>query len=205
MQVTTNMIPFLIKHGIDINNDNLIIRLAYGSFIELPFNNIELIQLLLNRGADPNTLIKWFTDPSNHLCWIENMHEVIKLLLHQGADINTVDDNGQTMLFWHRSNKNTVHLLIKHKINVNHQDNNGDTMLHRLLLNCTKFSDISLITKMVLNAGYNLTLQNKNGDTFEDILDALIDDPYFHITKPLDDTKELLSYYKDIIKEPDIY
>lgn len=106
------------------------------------------------------------------------------------------------MIFWNRSNKNTVQLLIRHGINVNHQDNNGDTMLHRLIQHTTKFSDIGIITKMLLDAGYDLTLQDKDGETFEDILDARIDDPYFHITKRFDDIKELLLYYKDNIKEP---
>lgn len=62
MKVTADIIPILLEHGISsyepYEEDSMVFRSLHGRYINIPYNNLELLQLLLDRGASPNQLIQ---------------------------------------------------------------------------------------------------------------------------------------------------
>lgn len=93
--------------------------------------NIEIIKLLINKGADVNG--KNYTDssPLHYAVALKNKGtEIIKLLIDKGADMNTKNCYGDTPL--HRTvfrSLENAKILIEHGADVNAKDNDGKTPL----------------------------------------------------------------------------
>jgi len=89
--------------------------------------NVELVRLFLQFGADANT----FDDVGETPLIIASSFgkpELVEILLRAGADVNAQDKLGRTALIWAaRDNRDDVviKLLLEHSANINIQDARG--------------------------------------------------------------------------------
>lgn len=94
--------------------------------------NIELVQLLLKYGADPNFTASGEVTPPPLIgsIYYGNI-EITLLLIANGSDINIRDRFGRTALIYSTKNKNirTTELLFKHGADIHISDNDGRTAL----------------------------------------------------------------------------
>jgi len=94
------------------------------------FGNKEVIDILLDYGADINAVDKY--DQSALMkAAIYVKKEVIDALLDRGADINAVDKNGQSALMKAASfgNKEVIDTLLDRGSDINAVDKNGESVL----------------------------------------------------------------------------
>jgi ankyrin repeat protein len=127
-------------------------------------DNIEVVTLLLDRGADVNAkdedgntpLIVALSNPQT------NDLNVIKLLLDRGADINAKNNDGRTALTYAMDEDiPVIRLLLDRGADVNAKDKDGDTPLMRSAGyngNCTA-------VKLLLERGAEINATNKEGKT----------------------------------------
>lgn len=89
----------------------------------LAINHISIVELLINNGADPNSLNEEQRTPLMIAAKF-GYRNVMDVLLKKGAKIDACDRFSQTALFLatHSNDPNNVELLIKKGANVNHQD-----------------------------------------------------------------------------------
>ncbi|KKP25019.1 MAG: hypothetical protein UR12_C0049G0006 [candidate division TM6 bacterium GW2011_GWF2_30_66] len=96
-------------------------------------NNLDIVTLLLNKGADANIASDYGWTPLYWACYKNNL-ELVKLLLDYGAkeSINKVDKLfGKTPLYWACGNDNLdiVTLLLASGADINKADEDGRTPL----------------------------------------------------------------------------
>ena len=89
-------------------------------------SNLEVAELLLDRGADVNAKNDLGQTPLYHAD-----SEVAELLLDHGADVNAKNDFGQTPL--HYADSEEAELLLDRGADVNAKDDIGQTPLHRVV------------------------------------------------------------------------
>ncbi|CAH1795593.1 unnamed protein product [Owenia fusiformis] len=96
------------------------------------YNRVEVMQLLLDKGADPN--IKGLDDMiSLHLAVKYNCIDATEILLKYKANLNAVDNKGKTALHYstkRSQDKITQMLLMQDTCNVNAEDEDLQTPLH---------------------------------------------------------------------------
>jgi len=87
------IVEAIIKNGCDINITSL-----YGSPLHEAVNNLALINLLLEHGANPNIQGKHGYTPLHILCRLnhKDVIPVFQLLIKHGADMNIQSNNGCT-------------------------------------------------------------------------------------------------------------
>lgn len=127
---------------------------------ELQKRRIALIELLLEKGANPNLPVNY---PALHQAIADNQFDIVKLLIQNGVNINTQDVNGDTPLHKAVENKNeeiTAFLLKQKLIAVNTSNNKGKTPLH--LAVCDNYSHINFL---LIENGANINAQDANGNT----------------------------------------
>lgn len=93
-------------------------------------NRTEMIKLLIQHGADVNTMDYSGQIPL-HYAAIYNYEEITELLLNNGSDINRRDDDGISPLGYAAFNNNleACVLLFKYGANINQVDYDGKTPL----------------------------------------------------------------------------
>lgn len=96
--------------------------------------------------------------------------EIIKILSDSGADFSIKDDSGESAFFMAVDFcfvKAINFFLDKGGVNVNELDNEGNTPLMMLALRGGIPTDVFMgVTDRMVMEGADLTLKNKNGDTF---------------------------------------
>ena len=100
-------------------------------------DNLGLVKLLVERGADVNTQDKDHLTPL-HLASYHRRLESVQLLLDLGANVNAKHDSGQTSLHgaffispkYHPADHLVAQLLVKHGAEVNARDEFYETPLH---------------------------------------------------------------------------
>jgi ankyrin repeat protein len=130
---------FFIEKNININlQDN---RGETALMYAIDYDNIEMIRLLLNAGANPNVL-----NTHNHTALTlaivgnsSNNIEIIEMLLNAGADATAKDRNNWTSLM------------------------RAITLMQ--LMNCNYTKKITKIVRILLNAGADVNVQNQYGFT----------------------------------------
>jgi len=124
-------------------------------------NNIEIVLLLLENGADVNA-----KNNNGETCLYyatkENNIEIVQLLLENGADINAINNYGKTPLIYSiwSNNKDIVELLIQKGADVNAKNNYGDTPLYYAIKENNKD-----IVELLIQKGADVNAINNYGDT----------------------------------------
>ncbi len=114
---------FLVSRGVDVN----------GFFFDNPLScavskgNLEMSQLLLSNGANPNPRDQNGETPLFHALRLKD-HNLMKLLISCGADVNALDDEGQC-LFHHVSDLEDVWFLLGNNCNLKVISKNGTSPL----------------------------------------------------------------------------
>jgi ankyrin repeat protein len=132
------IIPLLIERGAPVDSFN-----RYGDtllYTAVVAKNVELVQYLLNKGADPNqpcrsgktALLTAYHERERieRLEIITQRNEIVRLLLNSGADPNKVDSDGETALMKTR-NRDIAELLLSVGADPTVKDSQGQTVLHR--------------------------------------------------------------------------
>ena len=93
----------------------------------------DVVLLLLDRGADPNSTFEDRWTPVTPLHWAANLghKDVVLLLLNRGVDPNLADEDGWTPLHWavRKGHKDVVLLLLQKGADPNMATNYGLTPL----------------------------------------------------------------------------
>ena len=125
----SKVVRLLLEHGADvapetISGETPLLLLSLGS------ENLEIAQVLLDYGADPNTRSE-FGRNSLYMALQKGYQGLIQLLLKYGADPNVRDDAGRTLL--HVSSREgdpgVAKALLELGVDVNSRDNRGRTPL----------------------------------------------------------------------------
>ncbi|MHC4203403.1 MAG: ankyrin repeat domain-containing protein [Planctomycetota bacterium] len=160
----TAIAEYLIDHGATINYPG-----DWGPLQESPFmsNNIEMVKLLIARGADIND----GTWPVLHIAINRRRRDIVELLIQRGADVNAKDTYGCTPLQYAAQTGRTevVQLLLEAGANISLRDDRGQTALHAILVFSRpkyrgpkyRLSKETLI--LLLNNGAGVNLKDKNG------------------------------------------
>jgi ankyrin repeat protein len=143
----------LLKGKVDINQqDELGLTTPLISAVYL--ENIEIVELLLKNGADPN--LKDCYDETALTIAVKKNIKLATLLIEHKADVN-----GEALM--HATgygNIESVVLLIEHKADVNRQDHFGETAL----MNAARNGNEKLTT-LLIEHNANLNLQDNYGQT----------------------------------------
>lgn len=147
----------LIKAGADISEGQ---HLALHYAVELSY--ITLVLLLLESGADPNSL-----NPSGNALLTslprEKTNTILKLLLRFGANPNTCTSSGKNIVFilFRFAKAKALVTLIQAGANVNHRDNRGRFQWYKD--NCRPWSMQDYPYEVLYVAGAQISLENLGG------------------------------------------
>ncbi len=164
MNSSLKMIETLIDGGYDVNSrdkDNNETPLHYAVFPSKA--NIEVIKLLLDKGADPNAFDHVYEGPLDRAA-SQRKEDIVDLLLERGAEINSFDDWGLTPLLKASMRYNhfkAMEILINRGAEVNVVGKRlGETPLHR----CAGRGDVEGI-KLLLEHGAKVDVLDNKGKT----------------------------------------
>lgn len=93
-------------------------------------NRIDVVKLLIERGADVNTKGGWWVVTPLHWAADNGHTEIVRLLIEHGADVNArTEEHGYTPLHWAAGggHRETVEVLITAGATVDAQADNGET------------------------------------------------------------------------------
>ena len=166
-------IDYLINHQIlftNVINDDIhsqdnqtVIKKGDLLFKAIRKNNIHMVQLLLDAGADINIQTKEGNTPL-HIA--VNNTELVRMLIAAGTDINIKNNVGKTPLHWAALHERAevARMLIKAGANVNIQDKYDNTPLRdAAAINSTE------VARMLIDAGADLNIQDADGETAEQL------------------------------------
>jgi len=147
-----------IDDPIDENQTTILMLCTY-----LYIDNDQLIQLLLKKGANPNSQDKDGNTALHRACDLGHT-KIIELLLKNNADPNLRNNQGliPLRLAVHLKDINTIKLLLKDEweIAVDSPDSFGDTALHFACFICHEKA-----ARVLLRAGANVNAKNNQGNT----------------------------------------
>ena len=126
----------LINKGADIHAVDALLYTPLGCAVapvrtaDDPYPNIELIDLIIKRGANINHRSLGGGTPLQKACGAGYI-DAVKTLIKNGADVNLIDDENVTCLHVaaYAGHKEIVELLIAKGADVNAKEENGDTPL----------------------------------------------------------------------------
>ena len=121
---------------------------------------IELVQLLLERGADANVHDRSGATPLFNAA--EHTSELVLVLLNAGADINNQDDTGRTSLHQiaQDDDQKQAKFFIKYGANLDVQDCHGQTPLHV----AATYGSCN-VAKVLISSGAVVNARDKTGRT----------------------------------------
>jgi len=126
-------------------------------------DDIELVELLLAKGADVNTG-QW---TALHSAVKEGRMDIAELLIKKGADVNAKDGEGLTPLYlaaWYQPDM--VEFLITHGANVNVKNNKGKTPLHFVLdVDRSKYQLFKDVVELLIAKGTDVSSKDNDGRT----------------------------------------
>lgn len=125
-------------------------------------DNIEILQLLLEYKADPNSANLDGIRPLHRVCRFFGYPEPIEMLLNAGALWDVQDNDGGTILHWavRAQNEKSLKFLLEHEtvnVNVNSRDVHGNSPLHESRISCSMLD-------LLLRNGGDMNLENNVGD-----------------------------------------
>lgn len=127
------------------------------------FNNVKVMELLLQQGADANTTDYHGGTLLMHAAAFGEINK-IHLLIHYGANVNAQDKYGITALMGATSmgHHDIISLLHKHGADVNLQDDRGETALMRSI---GIIRDNPKTLRMLLKMGADFRVKSHSGQT----------------------------------------
>lgn len=125
-------------------------------------NNLELIQQLIQLGADPNTIDNNHRGSPLHSAAHFGYAEVVEILFNAGAEINALNDDNETPLHiaLEYSNTEIAQLLLRLGAKANIKDIFGNIALH----NAASNNHIEIIRFLLAN-NFNIGVKNDSGNT----------------------------------------
>ena len=197
-----DFIPYILKKKINVNNQDITNGLCALHQIVIK-NKIEIVQMLINYGANIN-IQDYYGNTAIHYSISEENVEILHLLLQYNPNLNLIDIDGNTPLHLYLKNsyleKEILQLLIT-KSDLNIQNNNGLTCLKNIIDLYIVDNYIDLLTKKELN----FFIQDNTGEDMSDsltnknILNLAIDS-YYNILK---EKKDLLTLDWEILCSDD--
>jgi ankyrin repeat protein len=162
----TTIIRLLLNNGADIDAQDKKDRMtALGITIRLAGgNNLEIVRLLKEYGANVNGLIRDANEQTTPLMLAleVGMESMVRLLLELGAAIDTKDGCGNTSLLMAAVHGRRVeaHLLLKRGANQNAKNNRGETALMMAVKGGSED-----IVDLLLERGADIEARAKDGET----------------------------------------
>ncbi|NGX48978.1 MAG: hypothetical protein K940chlam5_00574, partial [Candidatus Anoxychlamydiales bacterium] len=147
----------------------------------------EIVKLLIQKGAEPNGLIKNSRECLNdkgyvYYTWSPLMQaahgdasdEILDILINSGATIDAKNNEGLTALNWVVANRfeniNAIRYLIRNTADVNTVDNLKEAPLLKLINNLTNFDkrylpDMLIAAHILIQNGADINVEDKDGKT----------------------------------------
>ncbi len=151
----TAIAKYLIDHGATINYPG-----DWGPLQESPCisNNIEMVKLLIARGADINAGL-W---PALHTAIQRERRDIFELLIQRGADVKAKDTWGYTPLYYaiHNDDSDFMNILVANGADVNTKHPGGETPLHSAAI-----TGRTEVVQFLLEAGANISVKDDRGQT----------------------------------------
>lgn len=157
-----------ITKGADVNGQYDGKSLLHFAIDNCENNYFEVIEFLINSGADINSYQSYLKEtPLHRICArIKPKIEIIQLLLDRGANVNSENIVGKTPVFYCNFSYSVelLNLLVKYGADVNHTDKYKNTILHDDYLNYTNetFEDF---LKLIISFGFDINSKNNLGHT----------------------------------------
>ncbi|KAL7905536.1 ankyrin repeat-containing domain protein [Trichoderma velutinum] len=141
VQKNLDMVKLLIDNGADINQP-----ISHQRTPATYYNQIDIVQYLLSRNADPNLARSNGTTPL-FLAAQKGYSEIVRLLVEAQADISVYDHEYKCTTFHVVSDSaETVRALLEYGADVNREAKNGDTPLSLVM-----FYNQPIATKVMLS------------------------------------------------------
>ncbi len=122
--------------------------------------DLEVVQVLLSNGADPNIANPKKGRTPMHYAAREGFIHIATELINYGGDVNIQDHNGHTPLMYATEKRNlkATSFFIENGANLNLKDNHGNTAL----LYAIKNADKDIMTHLIMS-GSDMDTQNNKG------------------------------------------
>ncbi|OOM78159.1 ankyrin repeat protein [Clostridium puniceum] len=157
-----------IANGADVNGRYDGKSLLHFAIDNCENNYFEVIEFLINSGADINSCQSYLQEtPLHRVCArINPKMDVVELLLDRGAKTNPENIAGKTPVFYCNFSYSVelLNLLVKHRANINHTDKYKNTILHDDYLNYTT-GTFEEFLKVLISLGFDVNSRNNLGHT----------------------------------------
>ena len=195
-QNNTAIAEYLIDHGARVNYPEDMGPLQIAPYIS---NNIEMVKLLIARGADINAGI--VATALHRATWMEHK-DIIELLIQHGANVNAKDKWGYTPLSYAVYKDDYLYLmniLIANGAEVDTKDPSGETYLHYAAT-----AGRTEAVKLLLEAGANINTKSDRGQTAVHAILDIRNSDYNRYRQSKDTVELLLSKGADVnLKDKD--
>lgn len=157
-----------IENGGDVNAKCEDKSLLHFAIDNCQNNYVEVIEYLINNGADINSHQSSMKEtPLHRICArIKPKIDIAQLLLDKGTDVNAENISGKTPIFYCNFSYSVelLNLLLKYGADVNHTDKYNNTILHDDYLNCNT-ETFEEFLKVLISRDFNINLPNNVGHT----------------------------------------
>lgn len=158
-----------IKNGGNVNETYDGKSLLHFAIDNCGNNYFEVIELLINNGADINSNQSYYKEiPLHRVCArIRPKMDVIKLLLERGSKVNVENITGKTPIFYCNFSFSVelLNLLINYGADIKHTDKYNNTILHDDYIMCGDFDDFEEYLKVIISHGVDINSKNSAGHT----------------------------------------
>jgi ankyrin repeat protein len=157
-----------IQSGSDVNGKYDGKSLLHFAIDNCENNYSEIIEFLINAGADINSCESYLKEtPLHRLCARANPRmEMIQLLLDRGAKVNIENIAGKTPIFYCNFSYSVelLDLLVKHGADIKHTDKYNNTILHDDFSNYAT-GNFEEFLKRLISLGFDINSKNNLGHT----------------------------------------